>query len=261
MRVTNHKRHLFITLCTFGIWGIGWLIIIVINFLHNKGFQAKFEIDEQEKQLAEKTKAEEDAEKRRRKSLQKEIDQKSLAVKSILENRDPEEFTEVEVAAIAKWEEKISELNEAVEKKTGIEANPKAGYVYVISNVGSFGPNIVKIGVTRVSDAKTRVNNLSKAEVPFKFDIHMLHYSEEAFAVEAKLHNAFADRKVNRVNPKKEFFYATPEEVREEVLKLEGLVISFQLKFEDTEYQRSEEIRKNEEFSMTDRRRGRRSLY
>lgn len=272
MKVTNHKLHLIITVCSLGIWGIVWLIVIALNALHNRGFKAKLEIDELEKQLTDKATAEktakamaeeaaEVAEATRRKALQKEIDHKSLALAAILDNADPEDLTEVEVSEIARIEEKLSELTEAVDKDTEMKANLKAGYVYVISNVGSFGPNIVKIGVTRVANPVDRVTNLGKAEVPFKFDIHMLHYSEAAFEVETKLHNAFNDRRVNRANLKKEFFYATPEEVRDEVLKLDGLVIKFDLEFENTEYQRSEEIRKKEELTSPDKKRGRRAAY
>jgi hypothetical protein len=261
MRVTNHKLHAILTLFTLGVWGIVWLIVAVSNIWHNKDFQEKLESDEQEKQLAEKVLAERMAEENRRKSLQKEIDQKNLSLARILDNKDPQEFTKVEVSEITRIEEKISELNEAVEKKTETKANPKAGYVYVISNVGSFGPNIVKIGASRGTDPTERIKDLGGAGVPFKFDTHMVHYSEDAFAVEAILHRAFADRKVNRANSKREFFYATPEEVKEEVLKLDGLVISFELEFTDTEYQKSEEIRRNEESSASERKRGRRAAY
>jgi stress response protein SCP2 len=101
-------------------------------------------------------------------------------------------------------------------------ANARAGYVYVISNVGAFGPNMVKIGMTRRQDPMDRVRELGDASVPFKFDDHALVFSNDAVGLEAKLHAAFADRRVNRVNLRREFFYVSPADVREKLFALEG---------------------------------------
>jgi hypothetical protein len=85
--------------------------------------------------------------------------------------------------------------------------------VYVISNVGAFGNQMVTIGLTRRLDPKERVRELGDASVPFKFDIHALLFSEDAVSLENKLHRALDDRRVNRVNLRREFFRATPQEV------------------------------------------------
>lgn len=86
------------------------------------------------------------------------------------------------------------------------EANAKAGYVYVISNLGAFGEDVFKIGVTRRLEPLERVDDLGDASVPFEFDVHAMIFSEDAFALEAALHNAFENSKVNMVNQRKEFF-------------------------------------------------------
>src|SRR6201999_1244228 len=89
-------------------------------------------------------------------------------------------------------------------------ANIRAGYVYVISNIGAFGPNIVKIGMTRRLDPMDRVRELGDASVPFRYDVHALHFSEDAVGVEAELHRRFAHGRVNRINLRREYFYTTP---------------------------------------------------
>lgn len=97
-------------------------------------------------------------------------------------------------------------------------ANIRAGYVYVISNIGAFGENMVKIGMTRRLEPMDRVNELGDASVPFRFDVHALFYSDDAVATEAMLHKQFAEQRVNKVNLRREFFRVTPHEVLE-VLK------------------------------------------
>lgn len=97
-------------------------------------------------------------------------------------------------------------------------ANIRAGYVYVISNVGAFGENMVKIGMTRRLEPMDRVRELGDASVPFTFDVHALFFAEDAVEVEAMLHRTFAEQRVNKINTRREFFYVKPSEVLE-VLK------------------------------------------
>lgn len=94
------------------------------------------------------------------------------------------------------------------------EANQKAGYVYVISNIGSFGENVYKIGMTRRLDPTERIDELGDASVPFDFDIHAMIFSEDAPALEAALHRAFEHRKLNMVNTRREFFRVTLDEIK-----------------------------------------------
>lgn len=94
------------------------------------------------------------------------------------------------------------------------EQNNKAGYVYIISNIGSFGENVYKIGVTRRLDPMERIKELGDASVPFTFDVHAIVFSDNAFALENTLHKTFEHTRLNKINCKKEFFSATLEEIQ-----------------------------------------------
>ena len=122
----------------------------------------------------------------------------------------------------AKLEELIvqyEETEKAIKDVDYREANKKAGYVYIISNIGSFGEGVYKIGMTRRLDPQERVDELSDASVPFNFDIHAMIFTDDAPALEAALHNAFEDRKVNLVNHRREFFKVSLDEIKEVVKK------------------------------------------
>lgn len=97
------------------------------------------------------------------------------------------------------------------------EANQRAGYVYVISNIGAFGENVYKIGMTRRLNPMDRVDELGDASVPFNFDVHAMIFSDDAPRLEAALHNAFADRKLNFVNQRREFFRVSLDEIKKVV--------------------------------------------
>ncbi|WP_436888334.1 DUF4041 domain-containing protein [Nocardiopsis dassonvillei] len=118
-------------------------------------------------------------------------------------------------AGAAKLREKIAEAQEAIKGVSEREANIRAGYVYVISNIGAFGEDMVKIGMTRRLEPMDRVRELGDASVPFRFDVHALIFSQDAVGLESRLHKQLEDRRVNRVNPRREFFHATPAEVRD----------------------------------------------
>ena len=96
-------------------------------------------------------------------------------------------------------------------------ANLRAGYVYIISNIGAFGENVYKIGMTRRLDPLDRIDELGDASVPFDFDVHALIFTDDAPGLEAALHTAFADRKLNFVNQRREFFYVTLDEIKQVV--------------------------------------------
>lgn len=143
---------------------------------------------------------------------------------------------------VAGAEKLQSELDEVVSGIEGVhqrEANIRAGYVYVISNLGAFGPEMVKIGMTRRLHPEERVLELGDASVPFRYDTHILHYSADAVTLETRLHQALSDRRVNRVNMRREFFYATPEDVRELLKKHSGQMLEYVLEPEAAEYRQS----------------------
>lgn len=104
---------------------------------------------------------------------------------------------------IFKLKENLNKFEEEIEELDYRTAHAAAGYVYVISNIGSFGEDIVKIGVTRRLDPLERINELSSASVPFKFDVHALIFSYDAYNLESNLHNKFSDKRLNIVNNRK----------------------------------------------------------
>ena len=124
-------------------------------------------------------------------------------------------------------ESHLSDLEIAVKDIDYREANKRAGYVYVISNIGAFGENVFKIGMTRRLDPMERVDELGDASVPFKFDVHAMIFSDNAPQLEAALHKAFEDRKVNMVNNKREFFGVSIEEIEEVVKKNYDKTVDF----------------------------------
>lgn len=127
---------------------------------------------------------------------------------------------------IALLEERLAELQEQLsavkEKKDTIITlqNGKAGNVYVISNIGSFGENIFKIGMTRRRDPQERIDELGDASVPFPFDVHSFIFSDDAAALEHDIHNTLNERRVNKVNLRKEFFNISLDELESLVSKL-----------------------------------------
>ncbi len=135
--------------------------------------------------------------------------------------------------------QRLAEVDAAIEQNDYRAANIRAGYVYVISNEGAFGKNVVKIGLTRRLEPRERIYELGGASVPFRFDVHALFFSEDAVTLEAELHRRFADRALNRANSRKEFFFATPAEVRDVLLEKVGNILEFTEEVEATEYRQS----------------------
>lgn len=118
--------------------------------------------------------------------------------------------------------QKMEEIQQAIRGVEERAANIRAGYVYVISNIGSFGEDIVKIGLTRRLDYQDRIHELSNASVPFTFDIHAVIFSDDAVSLEHQLHHELEDVRVNRINARKEYFRTTPVTVKDLLEKLAG---------------------------------------
>lgn len=107
---------------------------------------------------------------------------------------------------IGKLKEDLRIAQELKERNKSMAQQTRSGYVYIISNIGSFGDGVVKIGMTRRLEPMDRVKELGDASVPFSFDVHAMIYSKDAPALENELHKQFADNRVNLVNFRKEFF-------------------------------------------------------
>ncbi|EEX09024.1 chromosome segregation ATPase [Ruegeria lacuscaerulensis ITI-1157] len=126
----------------------------------------------------------------------------------------------VDEGRIAELEAALAAAHATSERARAMAEITKSGYVYIISNIGSFGEDVVKIGLTRRLEPDDRVKELGDASVPFGFDTHAMIYSDEAPALESALHKEFADRRVNASNMRKEFFRVDLEEVEDAVKRL-----------------------------------------
>ncbi len=121
---------------------------------------------------------------------------------------------------ISRLEAQVAAAEDERERAKAMAEITKCGFVYVISNVGSFGPGIVKIGMTRRLEPMDRIRELSSASVPFGFDTHLLFYSDKASELEAELHRTFDTSRVNTTNNRKEFFRVAIGEVEREVTRI-----------------------------------------
>ena len=154
-----------------------------------------------------------------RKKLEKEQTHYSNALRHInaqLEAASPEEREAIK-AKKAQLEAQLEKIDKEFKDVDYRAANQRAGYVYVISNIGAFGENVYKIGMTRRLNPMDRVDELGDASVPFDFDVHAMIFSDDAPKLEAALHQAFADRKLNFVNTRREFFRVTLDEIKQVV--------------------------------------------
>lgn len=145
-------------------------------------------------------------------------------------------------AKIDELELRLKEAEENKERALSMAQQTKRGHVYVISNMGSFGEDVYKIGMTRRLDPFDRVNELGDASVPFKFDVHAMIFSENAPALETKLHKFFDAKRLNLVNNRREFFNVTLDEI-EKVVTEENGSIEFTKIAQASEYRESKAIR------------------
>jgi hypothetical protein len=118
---------------------------------------------------------------------------------------------------IERLEQELREAREKKERALSMAQQTKRGHVYIISNIGSFGENVYKIGMTRRLEPTDRIKELGDASVPFLFDIHAMIYSDEARTLEYELHKAFNNKKVNMLNYRKEFFNVTLDEIEQQI--------------------------------------------
>lgn len=180
--------------------------------------QEQLAIREQMRQEAQERKALE-AERKKVEKEESKYNTEIQKLKDQLESAKEEELEKLNARIL----ELQSQLADVVVKKEEISnlANGKAGNVYIISNLGSFGENVFKIGMTRRLNPQDRVNELGDASVPFKFDVHSFIFSDDAVGLEKKLHTILNDKRVNKVNMRKEFFYTNIDELEDLVTEIE----------------------------------------
>lgn len=135
-------------------------------------------------------------------------------------------------------EEKLREAEEKKQRALSMAQQTKAGHIYIISNIGSFGENVYKIGMTRRLEPMDRVRELGDASVPFPFDVHAMIYSENSPKLENDLHKHFMDNQLNKINPRKEFFNLQLKDIREKIESL-GYEAQWTMVAAATEYKES----------------------
>lgn len=203
---------------------IEYLFINAVKIEYNyyvKKEQAKQEqlaLKEQMRQEAEERKAL-DAEKKKIEKEESKFNAEISKLQEQLQNSTQEDLDKLQKRIL----ELKAQLADVVVKKSEIAKlqNGKAGNVYVISNLGSFGENVFKIGMTRRMNPQDRVNELGDASVPFKFDVHSFIFSDNAVDLESKLHEILNEKRVNKVNLRKEFFYTSVDELEQIVTEIE----------------------------------------
>ena len=158
-----------------------------------------------------------------------------------LEQTDSDTETQKLRARILELQKQLSDVVVKKEEITNLQ-NGKAGNVYIISNLGSFGKDVFKIGMTRRLDPQDRINELGSASVPFKFDVHSFIFSEDAVALEKKLHDTLNEKRLNKINLRKEFF-------KVDISELEELVSSIDPTAEFNKTMLAEEFHQSEELS------------
>jgi len=187
--------------------------------------EAEEKAKQEQAELKEMMREEEDARVEAEKAREKAIEEEQLYQQALETAR--QELASKSAEDRESYEKKIQELEAQLqqakadrERATSMAQITKKGHVYIISNLGSFGESVFKIGVTRREKPDERIRELGDASVPFGFDVHALVHDDDAPALEASLHNHFQDKRMNKVNPRKEFFRVSMDEIKEACEKL-----------------------------------------
>ena len=182
----------------------------------------------------------------KKKKINKEITHLQKLVKELnlrlAETKDENEKNDI-LSQLEAANQNIKEYTDEEKQLDYRLENLGAGYVYIMSNIGAFGKDIFKIGVTRRLDPLERINELSSASVPFKFDVHALIFSYNAYQLETELHNKFSKNRVNKVNNRKEFFKVSIDDLEKELMNYKDLTIEFTKTPDAEEYNESLKIK------------------
>ncbi|MBR0792150.1 DUF4041 domain-containing protein [Bradyrhizobium manausense] len=206
---------------------------LTADFLQKQSEEKEAERQQRER-MRDERKAQQEIERERAK-LTKERQHYQNALDAVTANGDED--------GMLRLREQIVEVEKAIESVDARAANTRAGYVYVISNLGSFGQDMVKIGMTRRLDPMERIRELSDASVPFNFDVHALFFSDDAVGIESSMHDRLSGCRVNEVNRRREFFRATPLVVKAHLAQLTGQLLEFREVAEAIEYRQSMRMR------------------
>jgi hypothetical protein len=205
--------------------------------------ELKWKEQEEQRMIREQIREEEKVRREFEKAM-KEAQKEEETLKRLIEKAQ-KEVGLASAAEKAKFEDQLRELEaklkEAEEKNQRVLSmaqQTKAGNVYIISNIGSFGENVYKIGMTRRLEPLDRIRELGDASVPFEFDVHSMIYSEDAPGLERELHKRFLRLQMNKVNPKKEFFKINLSDIKEVVDKM-GISAKWTMTAEARQYKES----------------------
>ena len=181
-----------------------------------------------------------------RKAIDKECTHYKNALKKLLKQIESSDSpSEDLLQKKTELEAQLESIDKKIKDLDYREANQRAGYVYIISNIGAFGENIYKIGMTRRLDPQDRVDELGDASVPFNFDVHAMIFSDDAPALETALHKAFENRKLNMINQRREFFNVTLDEIKDVVRKNYDKTVEFIDIPQAEQYRESLKIKQN----------------
>jgi len=203
---------------------------------------------EEQQRIREQMREEEKVRREQERAI-KDAQDKEEAIKAALE-KARQEAEHANAQERAKFDAQIAELSQRLTEAEAVKAREismaqltRAGNVYIISNIGSFGEEVFKIGMTRRREPMDRIWELGDASVPFEFDVHAMIYSEDAPALERMLHNEFDDLRINKVNYRKEFFRLPLERIKSLVVA-KGLNAAFTLVADAHEYRETQALEK-----------------
>lgn len=220
-------------------------------------YRAKKQQEKEELRALQEELREEEKAKREFEKAQKEAEKEEAYYLKILEkvkkdfaekNGNPEELQ----SKISELERELEEAQLKKERALSMAQQTKRGHVYIISNIGSFGENVFKIGMTRRLEPMDRIRELGDASVPFRFDVHALIYSDEARTLEYELHKAFSEKALNLFNFRKEFFNVSLDEIEDKIKEL-GFSAEFTSEPEAMEYKETLAIKNKENIEVTER--------
>lgn len=209
------------------------------------GYQIKKEAEKEEQRLIRQQMLEEERVRREleaeKAKLEKEEKQFQNEINKLMKymQKANEIEKQLYIDKIQSLENKLALLEKDKEQVLQREQNTRAGFVYVISNIGSFGEGIYKIGMTRRLEPMDRIKELGSASVPFEFDVHAMIFSEDAPALENILHKTFRKYEVNKVNQRKEFFRVPLSEIEKVVTENHNATVIF------TEFAKAEQYRES----------------
>lgn len=190
-------------------------------------------------QIREEERARKEYEKAMREAAKEEEMLNKMMEKAKLQLQEASEQQKAEYEAkLINLQKKLQEAEEKNQRALSMAQQTKSGHVYIISNIGSFGENIYKIGMTRRLNPLDRVKELSDASVPFSFDVHSMIFSDDAPKLENELHKIFSKNQVNKVNSKKEFFKVNIKDIRKQIESM-GIEAKWTMLAEAKEYRES----------------------